>query len=602
MRHIIITFIFFFFAVSLFAQTPQAMNYQAVARNANGTVLPNQNINVRFSILDVSINGTTLYSETHSAQTNAYGLFTLAIGGGTVTSGVFSSINWGNAAKFLKVEIAPDGSSNYTLQSTTQFLSVPYALYAEKTNLAAGTGISITGNTISGTYTGTNGVSVTGSTISGAYTGSNGVTVTGSNITGSYTGTNGVSVTGSTISGAYVGGTGINITGNTISTTVPLNPWTTTGNSGTNPANNFLGTTDNQPLIFKTNNLQRLSIGGSQTLGGRDNSFIDFGKANTPNELTNINVWGTDVTGISFPFILNNDVKNKTWDFNPGANNTLGRFIRFNQGNTILNGGDKHYDIGMDNNAAFYISEYSSPTSFAGRYPYRMITIDSLNHVGINFQTWNKPITANFHTFGTVRFEGITQNNALNNVLVTDANGNLSTRDASTLISPSLWASDAFGIHNQPSNNVGVRTNSGQRVALTVYGNIPGVFEGNAAEFNSSSTWHTDFSLINSTSSQQFTFIVGGSGNTELKPTNFGMYNNLAAKWTMVIGGTNNFVGFGSQAQVTPVPKSTVHVFSGDVNIEQIGSGIIIKSPNGQCWRVTVDNTGALVTTAIACP
>ncbi len=33
-------------------------------------------------------------------------------------------------------------------------------------------------------------------------------------------------------------------------------PWLITGNSGTNPTNNFIGTTDNTPLIFKTNNKQ----------------------------------------------------------------------------------------------------------------------------------------------------------------------------------------------------------------------------------------------------------------------------------------------------------------------------------------------------------
>ena len=30
--------------------------------------------------------------------------------------------------------------------------------------------------------------------------------------------------------------------------------WSTTGNAGTNPANNFIGTTDNQPLLFRLNN------------------------------------------------------------------------------------------------------------------------------------------------------------------------------------------------------------------------------------------------------------------------------------------------------------------------------------------------------------
>jgi hypothetical protein len=37
-------------------------------------------------------------------------------------------------------------------------------------------------------------------------------------------------------------------------------PWQTTGNAGTNPATNFLGTTDDQPLVIRTNALERMRI------------------------------------------------------------------------------------------------------------------------------------------------------------------------------------------------------------------------------------------------------------------------------------------------------------------------------------------------------
>ncbi|STD09964.1 Uncharacterised protein [Chryseobacterium carnipullorum] len=36
--------------------------------------------------------------------------------------------------------------------------------------------------------------------------------------------------------------------------------WNLTGNSGTNSSNNFLGTTDNQPLVLKTNNTEAMRI------------------------------------------------------------------------------------------------------------------------------------------------------------------------------------------------------------------------------------------------------------------------------------------------------------------------------------------------------
>jgi len=36
--------------------------------------------------------------------------------------------------------------------------------------------------------------------------------------------------------------------------------WLVTGNSGTNPTTNFIGTTDAQPLVFRTNNIERMRI------------------------------------------------------------------------------------------------------------------------------------------------------------------------------------------------------------------------------------------------------------------------------------------------------------------------------------------------------
>lgn len=52
--------------------------------------------------------------------------------------------------------------------------------------------------------------------------------------------------------------------------------------------------------------------------------------------------------------------------------------------------------------------------------------------------------TAQFHTTGTVRFEGLTSNNALTNVVVADANGNLFLRDVSTLNNLLLTNNGAF--------------------------------------------------------------------------------------------------------------------------------------------------------------
>lgn len=132
------TLIYMLINTMAFAQAPQTFPYQAVARDANGNLLANQNIALRFSILDISNVGPVLYQETQSASTNALGLFTKNIGQGTPVTGIFSAINWGSGSKYIKVEMDANNGNSYTVMGTSQLLSVPYAMYANN-NLANGT-------------------------------------------------------------------------------------------------------------------------------------------------------------------------------------------------------------------------------------------------------------------------------------------------------------------------------------------------------------------------------------------------------------------------------------------------------------------------------
>ena len=382
----------------LFAQVPQAINYQAVARTADGVIIPTQNVGIRFSILEGSITGTILYSETHQTITNSYGLFTLAIGKGTPVTSTFASINWASGTdKFLKVEIAAGGGTTYQLQGTTQLLSVPYALYSEKTRLLAGNNtINITnGNTITGNYQAANNtILLSGNTIAGNYQAANNtIMLTGNTIAGNYQAGTGINITGNTISHNLVAGTGISISGNTIT------------NTGTNQ-------------------------------------------------------WLPHANGIYYP-----------------ATGSLG--------------------------------------------------------------------------------------------------------------------------------NVAVRTTPDAANAFVSNGNIPGVYEGNAALFTSSSPWHTAVVMLDSTGgiNNRYTFSLGGNANTEVGFRNLGLMNHNILRWAFLVNGTTNNIGIGmNNIANAEQPKSKLHVFNGDINVDQIGSGIILKSPNGLCWRVTIDNTGNLIRTSITCP
>ena len=112
------------------AQAPLSIPYQAVARDSAGNFIANQNISLRFSIHDVTANGTIVYKETQTGPTSGLGLFSANVGQGTVVTGSFASIAWGNGAKFIQVEMDATGGNTYVNMGTQQMLSVPYALFA----------------------------------------------------------------------------------------------------------------------------------------------------------------------------------------------------------------------------------------------------------------------------------------------------------------------------------------------------------------------------------------------------------------------------------------------------------------------------------------
>lgn len=113
-----------------FSQAPQKFSYQAVVRNSANQLIVNQAIGVKISLLQGNSTGVIVYSETHAPTTNNNGGISIEIGGGNVLNGTFNSINWGNGPYFIQTETDVEGGTNYTITSTTQLLSVPYALFA----------------------------------------------------------------------------------------------------------------------------------------------------------------------------------------------------------------------------------------------------------------------------------------------------------------------------------------------------------------------------------------------------------------------------------------------------------------------------------------
>ena len=154
-----------FIPVVAFAQSPEAMSYQAVIRDASGNLVRNGQVGMRISILQGSADGSSVYAEEYTVTTNDNGLVSLEIGSAspdyTVTSlknstvtevtsvsGGFSDIDWADGPYFIKVETDPTGGTNYTITGVSQLLSVPYALHAKSSD-GVSAPLELTGSTTS---------------------------------------------------------------------------------------------------------------------------------------------------------------------------------------------------------------------------------------------------------------------------------------------------------------------------------------------------------------------------------------------------------------------------------------------------------------------
>ena len=197
MKTLVLLFISVFLTISLLGQAPSEVNYQGIARNITGNVLPNQKIKLRLTIHDGSASGAVVYRESRLVTTNYFGMFSLGIGsaGAMDTTGVIAEIRWDSGgAKFLQVEMDPEGGSSLVNMGTAQLLSVPYAFYA-----GSATPKGIAGGSLTGTYpnpliadnviTASNiaDSSITASKLApGVIQGSTGLGVAGGDLTGSY--------------------------------------------------------------------------------------------------------------------------------------------------------------------------------------------------------------------------------------------------------------------------------------------------------------------------------------------------------------------------------------------------------------------------------
>ena len=100
-------------SIFAFAQAPEGINYQMVVRNFSNQLVTNSNMAIQVQIRQSSASGPLVYQERHVVTTNVQGIVNMVIGNGTVQTGTFATISWGNGPYFAVFGIDFSGGTTY---------------------------------------------------------------------------------------------------------------------------------------------------------------------------------------------------------------------------------------------------------------------------------------------------------------------------------------------------------------------------------------------------------------------------------------------------------------------------------------------------------
>lgn len=120
-----------FFSAGLWGQSvPLGINYQAVARDLDGSLLAGQTLTLKISMHAGAANGKEVYSEVHNVSTSELGLFSLVIGEGKEKSGDFAKIPWSKDEIWMELDLDRTGNRDFMPLYSNKLLAVPYAFHA----------------------------------------------------------------------------------------------------------------------------------------------------------------------------------------------------------------------------------------------------------------------------------------------------------------------------------------------------------------------------------------------------------------------------------------------------------------------------------------
>lgn len=540
------------------AQAPQKMSYQAVVRNSNNELVTSKPVTMRISILQGSATGAPVYVETQTPTTNANGLASLEIGGGTVVTGTVAGINWAAGSYFIKTETDPTGGTSYTITGASQLLSVPYALFSASGNPGPVGPAGVQGSQGIAGSAGVNGAA-----------GAQG-------IPGSI---------------GPAGPQGIQgIAGPPGSS----NGWGITGNAGSNPATNFIGTSDDKDIIIKRNNVRAglLSVANTSYGVGALNPLSTGGG----NVALGINALPNNTTGE-----FNIATGGASLGFNTTGFNNTANGVRALQNNTTGN-----------NNIAMGFQTMLRNVSGSNATAVGVNAMAYTNNIATSFLNYNVAVgfealrgstnasvnTGNYNTaigYQSLLSNSTGENNTANGYLSLSSNtagsGNTANGFGTLQNNTSGGGNTATGINSLVSNTTGEFNTATGAVALGF----------NTSGFNNSASGvralQNNTTGSNNTANGFQTMIrnTTGSSNTangvEALRENKEGSNNTAYGWNALYSNTgSNNIGIGSQAEV-PSATGSNQVRIGNSSITFAGVQVAWTIGSDRRWKTDIKPT-----------
>ena len=116
-------------AIAAGASAATTMKYQVLVCDADGKAMADSNLAMQVRIHQDSADGTTVFAEDYTVTTSPLGIAYLPVG--SISQGTtLDDLDWGGKTYFL--EILADRGEGLASMGTTQIMSVPRAIHADK--------------------------------------------------------------------------------------------------------------------------------------------------------------------------------------------------------------------------------------------------------------------------------------------------------------------------------------------------------------------------------------------------------------------------------------------------------------------------------------